>query len=233
MFFLSDKQKTIGVERTFFGRPRNRDRNVNVKLLPVNENYGIIFKRVDLKENNLIKLDFENVFFEQDILNIKNSFGVCVKDIEILLCCLWLFGINNLLIEVDNDSIPYMNGTCEMLIFLLETVEIKELTKQCQIHTIDTDITYTQANTLIELKKSVNFSITVSNENSSFLFDPNVLPFKQNFATTLIKSVSLKSNIISILAILFIGNKMCNFDLKINNFNKEICLSFFSNLYSY
>ena len=60
----TENQTTILNEISFFGKPENMEKVVNVKILPAEADTGIIFKRVDFKENNSIKVDYNNVYVE-------------------------------------------------------------------------------------------------------------------------------------------------------------------------
>ena len=56
-------QKTILKQSEFKGVGLHTGIESKVKIIPANENYGIVFKRTDLEKNNIIKANFENVFF--------------------------------------------------------------------------------------------------------------------------------------------------------------------------
>ena len=57
----------------------------SVKILPSVENQGIIFKRVDLKENNLIDAKYTNVISSNLCTTLENKFKVKVSTVEHLL----------------------------------------------------------------------------------------------------------------------------------------------------
>ena len=50
-------QKTINKDITFKGVGLHSGLEVTMTLRPAEPNSGIIFKRIDLKENNIIKID--------------------------------------------------------------------------------------------------------------------------------------------------------------------------------
>ena len=54
-------QKTIKNKVSFNGVGLHSGVNVNVSIKPANPNHGIVFKRVDLKNNNLVYPNFANV----------------------------------------------------------------------------------------------------------------------------------------------------------------------------
>ena len=54
-------QKTLGTKVTFEGVGLHTGKKCKVTLLPGNEDSGIVFKRVDIKNNNFINANFKNV----------------------------------------------------------------------------------------------------------------------------------------------------------------------------
>ena len=92
-------QKTILSSVEFKGIGLHNGLESKIKIVPANENYGIIFKRTDLKQNNIIKANFENVSSAKLCTTIQNKFNVSVSTIEHLLAALYIVGIDNALIE--------------------------------------------------------------------------------------------------------------------------------------
>ena len=54
-------QKTIKNKVSFTGVALHSGLNVNICIKPADPNFGIVFKRVDLKVNNLVYPNFMNV----------------------------------------------------------------------------------------------------------------------------------------------------------------------------
>lgn len=226
-------QATILNEVSFFGKPKNMEKVVNVKLLPGDFNTGIVFKRVDLKKDNIIKLDYENIFIENNKIVLKNKAGVVINDVELLIASLWADRLDNITIELDGDSIPYIDGTCEPLSFLLTVGKTKELNKIRNIFELEQDIGMKVGESEISIKPSNSFIIEVENNNEIFSFDNSILPFKDWLSK--IKEDSNdknKLNVISALAIIFISGKYCRFEAKFKNFDKKIACDFFKNILS-
>ena len=133
-------QTTLLNEVSFFGKPKNMEKVVNVKLLPAEADSGIVFKRVDLKENNIIKVNYNNAFIDNNRLILKNDYDVYIHYSEILLASLWASKIDNVLIEIDGDSIPFIDGTSESFIFMLTIGRTKELEKTRNVFEVKQDI---------------------------------------------------------------------------------------------
>ena len=106
------KQKTIKNIITFEGVGLHSGKNSRIRILPSEPNTGIIFKRVDLvEEQNLIIPDVYNVSNATLCTKITNEFGASVSTIEHLMGALFGLGIDNALIEIDNEEVPILDGS--------------------------------------------------------------------------------------------------------------------------
>ena len=109
-------QKTIKEKVSFSGIALHNGLNVNLCIKPANPNFGILFKRVDLKSNNLISPNFMNVTNTSLNTTVENEFGVKVSTIEHLMGALFGLGIDNALIEIDNEEVPILDGSAKEFI---------------------------------------------------------------------------------------------------------------------
>ena len=78
-------QKTLSRSINFEGIGLHSGKFSKVKVLPAKENSGIVFKRVDLNNNNLIKANFANVSSAVLCTTIENKHGTKVSTIEHLM----------------------------------------------------------------------------------------------------------------------------------------------------
>ena len=124
---LSVNQKTILNEVPFKGIGLHSGVKAEIKILPAQENYGIVFKRIDLKENNLIKANFKNVSSARLCTTLENRFGVSVSTVEHLLAALYITGVDNALIEINNPEIPIMDGSSKEFVKTISRVGLKDL----------------------------------------------------------------------------------------------------------
>ena len=104
-------QKTLTHKISFKGIGLHSGIVSNVSLLPADEDKGIIFKRVDLKENNIIEANFKNVSSAKLCTTLKNSSGASISTIEHLMAAFYINGIDNVIVEVDNKELPIMDGS--------------------------------------------------------------------------------------------------------------------------
>ena len=109
-------QKTVSNNVSFSGVALHSGLNVNVCIKPAEPNFGIVFKRVDLKNNNLVYPNFMNVTNTSLNTTIENNFGARVLTIEHLMGALFGLGIDNALIEIDNEEVPILDGSAKQFI---------------------------------------------------------------------------------------------------------------------
>ncbi len=111
------KQKTINNIITFDGIGLHSGKKVKMKVLPSGVNSGILFKRVDLdKDKSLIFPDVYNVSSAVLCTTISNEFGARVSTIEHLMGALFGLGIDNAVIEIDNEEVPILDGSGKMFV---------------------------------------------------------------------------------------------------------------------
>ena len=96
-------QKTIKKNISFTGIALHSGANVNVNIKPAKPDFGIVFKRIDLKLNNIVYPNLNNVTNTSLNTTIENDFGARVSTIEHLMGALFGLGIDNALIEIDHE----------------------------------------------------------------------------------------------------------------------------------
>ena len=109
-------QKTIKNNISFSGVALHSGLNVNICIKPAEPNFGIVFKRVDFNRDNLVYPNFMNVTNTSLNTTIENEFGVKVSTIEHLMGALFGLGIDNALIEIDNEEVPILDGSAKEFI---------------------------------------------------------------------------------------------------------------------
>ena len=109
-------QKTVKSNISFRGIALHSGHNVNVCIKPAKPDYGIVFKRIDLKLNNIIYPNFNYVTNTSLNTTVENEFGAKVSTIEHLMGALFGLGIDNALIEIDNEEVPILDGSAKVFI---------------------------------------------------------------------------------------------------------------------
>ena len=113
-------QKTIKTPIEFEGIALHKGSFSKVKIKPALPNTGIIFKRIDVKGNNLIDATFHNVSDATLCTTISNSSGVSVSTIEHLMAALYGGGVDNALVEINNEEVPIKDGSSK---FFIEAID--------------------------------------------------------------------------------------------------------------
>jgi len=123
-------QKTISKPICFKGIGLHSGQNSAITVHPAEEDQGITFKRIDLKENNLVKANYENVSSAKLCTTLENSHGIKVSTVEHLLAALYIAGVDNATIEIDNEEVPIMDGSAQDFLEVLNKTDIASLNKK-------------------------------------------------------------------------------------------------------
>ena len=123
-------QKTLSKTVRFEGVGLHSGQISKININPLGEDQGIIFKRTDLRNNNIIKANYTNVSSTKLCTTLKNKYGVNVSTVEHLLAALYIVGIDNALIEINSDEVPIMDGSAKDFLNVLKKVKKKSLLKK-------------------------------------------------------------------------------------------------------
>ena len=157
-------QKTLKKTATFSGVGLHNGKLAKVLVKPSEPNTGIVFKRVDLKSNNYVYPSFTNV--TNTLLNttISNEHGVKVSTIEHLMGALFGLGIDNALVEIDNEEVPILDGSAKEFIKILTISGLEKSNVPIKIIKIQNKITYNHGEKYISIEPSklsldINFKL--------------------------------------------------------------------------
>ncbi|MDB2353733.1 UDP-3-O-acyl-N-acetylglucosamine deacetylase [Candidatus Pelagibacter bacterium] len=123
-------QKTLAEPLTFDGIGLHTGQTSKITILPGTEDQGIVFKRIDLKNNNLIKANYKNVSSAKLCTTLENSHGVKVSTVEHLLAAFFISGIDNATVEINCNEVPIMDGSAKEFLDVLKKVKTKKLQKK-------------------------------------------------------------------------------------------------------
>ena len=145
-------QKTLKNQVSFSGIGLHSGLEVNINVNPAPANFGIVFKRIDLKSNNLVYPNFMNVTNTSLNTTVENEFGVKVSTIEHLMGALFGLGIDNALIEIDNEEIPILDRSAKIFINELIKAGIKISDAPIKIIKINKEVSYNEDERFISIK---------------------------------------------------------------------------------
>ena len=148
-------QKTVQDNISFSGVALHSGLKVNICIKPAEPNFGIVFKRVDVKTNNLVYPNFMNVTNTSLNTTIENEYGVKVSTIEHLMGALFGIGIDNALIEIDNEEVPILDGSAKNFIEKIISSGIKKSDSPIKIIKINKKIEYSDGERFISIHPSI------------------------------------------------------------------------------
>ena len=147
-------QKTLKNSVSFSGVALHSGLSVNVSIKPAEPNHGIVFKRVDLKNNNLVYPNFMNVSNTSLNTTIENQFGAKISTIEHLMGALFGLGIDNALIEIDNEEVPILDGSAKLFIEKIISGGFEISNVPIKIIKINKEIRFSDGERYISIKPS-------------------------------------------------------------------------------
>ena len=162
-------QKTLKKNVKLNGVGLHSGNKVNLNIKPSEPNTGIYFKRVDLSSNNIVFPNFSNVSNTDLNTTISNEFGVKVSTIEHLMGALFGLGIDNALIEIDNDEVPILDGSAKDFIDEIIKSGLQTSNAPIKIIKINKKINFEDGERYISIEPSklsldIDFQIKYSNE---------------------------------------------------------------------
>ena len=162
-------QKTIANKIVFSGVGLHTGNNVQLNLIPAAPNTGIIFKRVDLLKNNIVLPTFENVSDTTLCTTISNNNGVKISTIEHLMGALYGIGINNLIIEINSQELPILDGSAKVFVEKILSTGIKSSSSPIKLIKINKKVSYSEGSKKISIDQSkvaseIDFEIEYKNK---------------------------------------------------------------------
>ena len=154
MFMAYLTQKTIKNQVYFSGVALHSGHKVKICIKPADPDHGIVFKRIDLKTNNLVYPNFMNVTNTSLNTTVENNYGVKVSTVEHLMGALFGLGIDNALIEIDNEEVPILDGSAREFINKLILSGIEKSDAPIKIIKINKTIEYKEGSRVITIKPS-------------------------------------------------------------------------------
>src|SRR6056300_818382 len=161
-------QKTIKSPIKFQGVGLHSGKTVNLCLKGSKPDTGIVFKRIDISKNNLIYPVFNNVTNTSLNTTISNEFGIKVSTIEHLMGALFGLGIDNVLIEIDNEEVPILDGSAKEFIEKILQFGFEVSNKPIKIIKINKNVEYSEGDRSISIKPSklsLDIDFTLKYEN--------------------------------------------------------------------
>lgn len=120
-------QCTIQKSVHYVGVGLHSGHRVSMSLLPAPADSGIQFRRADVDPAiNVIEADWRNVVDTRLCTVLGNKHGVTIGTVEHLLAAVRFCGIDNLVIELNGDEVPILDGSSAPMIALIRSVGLRD-----------------------------------------------------------------------------------------------------------
>ncbi len=173
-------QSTVSNKISLNGVGIHTGKKVNLNILPASPNSGIIFKRVDLKDKNIVIPNFENVSDATLCTTISNQYGVKVSTIEHLMAAFLGLGIDNAIVELDSQEVPILDGSAMNFVKVIKETGLKNS---------DIPIKLIKINNSVQIEEDQKF-ISIEKSNTTLEIE-----FEINYENKLIKNQKSKINV--------------------------------------
>ena len=160
-------------------------KNVRLDILPAGPNTGILFKRVDLRKDNLIYPLYNNVSDTKLCTTISNEHGVKVSTIEHLMGALYGIGIDNVVIELNSEEVPILDGSAKNFVkginnagitFSDQPIKIIKINKNVSLNDGEKFISLDTSNVTSEIEFEIKYKnkIIDTQKNKINIFEDNL-----------------------------------------------------------
>ncbi|MFH1202567.1 MAG: UDP-3-O-acyl-N-acetylglucosamine deacetylase [Candidatus Omnitrophota bacterium] len=155
-------QKTINKEISLNGTGLHTGNKVNMTFKPASPKTGINFIRVDLPDRPTIKADITNILdiHRNPRRTSIGKDGCEVHTIEHLMAALSGLGIDNILVEIDNNEVPGLDGSAIGFIDTLKKAGLREQDIPRKYFSIKEPIVEEEGGAVITILPSSEFKIS-------------------------------------------------------------------------
>jgi len=159
-------QRTVSKKISIDGIGIHTGLKANLDILPAHPNTGIIFKRVDIKKNNIIIPTYNNVVDTTLCTTISNDYGAKVSTIEHLMGAFYGLGIDNAIVELNSQEVPIMDGSAKQFVeLILQTgiqasdvpIKIIKVEQQAEVREGDKAISINKSNVSLDIDFEIKY----------------------------------------------------------------------------
>lgn len=150
-------QKTIKSEISLSGIGIHTGKKINLKLVPAPRDTGVVFYRTD--KGVFIKARLSHVI-DTSFATTLGVDGIKIRTVEHLLATLHVFGITNLIIEINGSEVPVLDGSAIDFAKMILRAGIAKQGKTIPFFKIKKPVYYEEAHSKIVAKPYRGFRIT-------------------------------------------------------------------------
>jgi len=173
------KQHTIEKEVGIDGIGLHTGKRVHLTVKSGLPNSGIFFKRVDLPGNPIISAHISKVTSPDRRLRRTSvgENGVEVHTIEHMMAALAGLKIDNIVIEIDGEELPGLDGSILPFIDILSKAGIKEQNVKRKVITINSPVWAKEGNAVIIILPDNKFSISYTLDYHNSFISPQHIKY--------------------------------------------------------
>jgi UDP-3-O-[3-hydroxymyristoyl] N-acetylglucosamine deacetylase len=156
-------------------------------ILPAPEDTGVVFRRVDLDDfcieaiiKNVARVAYATTLMKQ---------GVLISTVEHLLSSLYIFGIDNAFVEMDNLEVPILDGSALEFVTKIQHAGIRKQKARRKYLVIQSPLHLRERNKTISILPADSFQVSYTIEfnhpliqKQSFEFHASVDSFAKEIA---------------------------------------------------
>ena len=176
-------QKTLAKKVSLKGIGLHSGKLATINILPAKENNGIVFKRIDLNQNNFIKASYDNVSSARLCTTLENNYGIKVSTVEHLLAAFYMAGIDNAIVEINNEEVPIMDGSSKEFLDVLDKTHLVNQSKKRKYLKISNKIELIDGKRKISIEpneSSLEVNFQLNYENKIIGNQKNVVDFQND-----------------------------------------------------
>lgn len=143
-------QHTIKEEISISGAGIHTGQSVTMTIKPAAPNSGISFQRIDLPGKPIVKADVDFVVETNRSTTIENK-GARVSTIEHLMASLIGMQVDNVLIEIDGEEVPILDGSAQPFVEALQKAGLCKQDAPKVYYQITQNITFVDDDKKVEM----------------------------------------------------------------------------------
>ncbi len=150
------RKRTLERDLEFFGFGIHSGKPVDLRLIP-SDSGEIVFRRSDLK-NSEFRLSLENIKTKNCTMLVTDQGKI--QTLEHLLAVLWVYGIDSLTIELNQEEIPSMDGSALHFARAVQRAGLRELPEEKNLQKITQSLIIQEEEASISVDPDAELRIT-------------------------------------------------------------------------
>lgn len=179
---MNEYQNTIEYSVECSGVGVHTGSQISLSFHPAPPDTGVIFIRSDVTNRNesIIPASFRNVSSTRLCTTISNQYGFQINTVEHLMSARWGSGIDNLIIRINGDELPIMDGSSDSFLMLFDIAGITRQNVKRKYIQLIREVTLEEDDKYISVKPSNSFIANVKIEFDNAVIQSQEFNFGQS-----------------------------------------------------